>query len=382
MPRNIKKSLNTPDEVKLMKKELREIAELKAKAANIPNDLATKSAFGKIDMLNGPTNEPQSLKELLFSHKKELAKLATTKGEERLELKAPVTMLLSNATPVVPGAPLYSSFENDPQWHSPHSFTLIRTISQTRMTDKAFITFSGTQNLQGGFVPTSEGTLKNLSSFDLKEGSVRVQKVSAFLRVSKEILADTVDFQENVEEELRQLAEEALDRQLYSGNGTIPNLWGVSVLAKPFDVSATPFALAIDNADLFSVLAVSIALIAADGYAVTHALVNPGDLALAMTKTTTAGAIVHPLMPQLGNLIIVPSPSVPAGSFTIGDFTKYRPRIRSQFNLSIGNDSTSFLSNCVIVEGEIRANAYIKPGEEKAFRSGNLATALAAIEKP
>ena len=233
---------------------------------------------------------------------------------------------------------------------------------------------------------TAEGAEKNQTDFDLIERSAEVKKISAYIKVSKEMLADIAFMRGEINNELMELVELKLDEQILLGDGTGSNLTGIDLNATPW--AAGTFAGTIPAANYTDVLRVGISQIAQANFEATHILLNPADCAaLELTKDQT-GTYTYPInmvygtpktiygIPVIENNLITP------GDFYIGDMSKDHLRLREEMNIQVGYVNDDFTKNLITILCEARAVNFVKVNHYGAFVKGDFATAQAALLAP
>ena len=230
---------------------------------------------------------------------------------------------------------------------------------------------------------TAEGAEKTLNAFEVVEKSAQVQKVTAYIKVSKEMLADIAFMRGEINNELMELVQLKLDEQILLGDGTGSNLVGIAENAVPW--SAGSFAGTIVYPNNTDVLRVAISQIAEANFEANYILLNPADCAsLELTKTTT-GEYTYPVnlvygMPKtVYGVTVIENNLVPAGTFYVGDFTKSNLRIREDLNVQVGYVNDDFTKNLITILCETRAVHFVKKNHYGAFVAGDFATAKAAL---
>ena len=233
---------------------------------------------------------------------------------------------------------------------------------------------------------TAEGAEKNQTDFDLIERSAEVKKISAYIKVSKEMLADIAFMRGEINNELMELVELKLDEQILLGDGTGSNLTGIDLNATPW--AAGSFAGTIPAANYTDVLRVGIAQIAQANFEATHILLNPADAAaLELTKSQT-GEYTYPINMVYGapktiyGIPVVENNLITPGEFYIGDMSKDHLRLREEMNIQVGYVNDDFTKNLITVLCEARAVNFVKVNHYGAFVKGDFATAQAALLAP
>lgn len=262
----------------------------------------------------------------------------------------------------------------------------MRQLTNTRGTTSKYVVWIEQANADPGTAGmTAEGAEKTQADFDLVEKSCEVKKVTAYIKVSKEMLADIPFMTGEINAELMELVELKLDEQILLGDGTGNNLDGLDVFATAF--AAGSFAAAVPSANNSDVLRVAIAQIANNNFSANYILLNPEDAAAMELTKDTNGQYTYPVFineagMSVKGLPVIENPGVPAGEFYVGDFTKSNLRIREEMNVQVGYVNDDFTKNLVTILCEARACHFVKSNDYGAFVKGDFATAIAAIDKP
>ncbi len=243
-------------------------------------------------------------------------------------------------------------------------------------------------NEDGAAASTAEGALKNQIDFDLVVGSNKVEKVTAYMVATDEMLEDVEGVVSLVQNKLTTKVRLALEKYVYDGDGVSPNLEGISTVAPVF--AAGTFAGTVDNANNVDVLAVAQNQIElADCTMPTAIFMNPSDVtSLLLEKvSSTDKRYIERLQMIAGTLSfdgvpVVKSTMVPAGEFLMGDFTKANVDYKKGFTVEIGYNADNFVKNFKTIRGEVRAVCYVEHNDRPCFVKGVFATAKAALETP
>lgn len=262
----------------------------------------------------------------------------------------------------------------------------MRSLVNSRGTTSKYVTWIEQANADPGEAGmTAEGALKTQTDFDLVEASCEVKKVTAFIKVSKEMIQDLPFMQGEINGELMELVELKLDQQILLGDGLGNNLSGIDTYAQAW--AAGSFAGTIEAANNSDVLRVAIAQIAQNNFAANYIVLNPADVAaMELTKTST-GEYTYPMfvpsadgITRVKGIPVVENNLVAAGSFYVGDFTKSNLRMREEMNVQVGYVNDDFTKNLMTILCEARACHFVKANQVGAFVKGDFATAKAALE--
>lgn len=265
----------------------------------------------------------------------------------------------------------------------------LRQIVTTRPISSKYVAWAEQSAPDGGAAATAEGAAKSQADFDIVERSQLVEKITAYIKVSKEALDDISFLRSEIDTELVELLNLKLDADILGANGTTPNIKGILQYATTYNPASTVFEDAIENANNFDVVRAAVAHLKNTNYEANYVLVNPLDAGLMdMIKVdATDGRYVLPPFysadgQRIAGLQVITNSGVTAGDFVIGDFTKSNLGMREDINIQVGYENDDFTKNLVTILGEVRAVHYIKTNHAGAFLKGTFATVAAAMEKP
>ncbi len=309
-----------------------------------------------------------------------------------IEVKAVATITTGNVTPTVAGG--ISTLLNDPEagisrFNRARPF--FSTLFPTSGTTGSTISYSEMATPEGGAAMTAEGALKSQADFNLVEKSVKIKKVTAYIKTSKEALDDIQALAGEIDNELTTLVELKADSQILSGDGTGQNLDGITSVATAF--SAGDFANAIPSPNEYDVINVAINQIETAevisgepaGFMPNVIAMNPTDIKKMQLSKDGDDRYLFPAS-QLGNVSaeidmipVLSNPRMPKGYFLVMDSTKGTIRLRENTTLSIGYENDDFTKNLVTILAEKRLAFYIKSQNVKAFVYDSFATAKTAL---
>jgi HK97 family phage major capsid protein len=383
------------EEINQMKEDLATAKELASKSKDF-DDSALKSAIaeleGKIIALKEEAKEePQAktLGESIFNAfknaKDSITQMIEKGGLLKLDVKAAGTMTISGN--YSGGTVGLSEMENG-LTRIVRRRPFMRQLVNSRGTTSKYVVYTEQKNADPGLAGmTAEGALKSQTDFDIVENSCEVKKITAFIKVSKEMIADLPFMQGEINGELMELIELKLDEQILSGDGLGDNLTGLLANAQPFTPGVT-FTALVPSANQSDVLRIAIAQIAQNNFSATHILLNPIDAA-AMDLTKDAGGAYTYQMPltmdgvtRIKAVPVIENNGITVGSYVVGDMSKDNLRIREEMNIQVGYVNDDFTKNLVTVLAEMRACNYVKSNHYGAFVAGDFATDIAVIDKP
>jgi HK97 family phage major capsid protein len=261
----------------------------------------------------------------------------------------------------------------------------IRQIINVMQTTGQYVAWAEQTARDGSAASTAEGAAKTQSDFDIVEVTKKVEKITSYMKASKESLADIAFLSSEINTELRSLLELKLDSLLYNGNGTTPNIKGIVTYATAFSVASTSLANGVDQANNFDAIRAAVWQVVNGNFMPNYVLVNPIDAALMdMTKLTDGQYVIPPFATATGQTIaglqVIENTGVTAGDFLVGDFSKSNLVMREEINFSIGYENDDFTKNLVTILAELRGTHYVKTNHAGAFVKGTFSTVKAALE--
>mgnify|MGYP003630466689 FL=1 len=243
-------------------------------------------------------------------------------------------------------------------------------------------------NPEGGAAMTAEGAKKAQVDFDLVLASAQVRKVTAFIKVSKEMLDDVDLIESEIDQELTELINLKIDAQVLSGDGTGQNLTGILENATAFapGTFATGAANQVLTPTKQDVLRVAINQIDIAELSPNYIVMHPSDVASMDLQKATDGHYILPPFSTSANTIIkgipvVSNTGVAEGTYLVGDFTKSGVRFREGLTFDVGYENDDFTKNFVTILAEARLVHRVKSNYYLAFVTGTFVTDAAAIAK-
>lgn len=241
-------------------------------------------------------------------------------------------------------------------------------------------------NEEGAAGSTAEGAIKNQIDFELIVGSQKVEKITAYITATDEMLEDVEGVTSLVQNKLTTKVRLALEQSVYDGDGVSPNMNGIVTVSPVF--AAGTFADTVDNANEVDVLAVAQNQIELANCPMPTAIfMNPSDVTslLLQKVSSTDKRYIERLQLIAGTLSfdgvpVVKSTMVPAGDFLMGDFTKANVDFKKGFTVEIGYNADNFVKNFKTIRGEVRAVCYVENNDRDCFVKGTFATAKAALD--
>jgi HK97 family phage major capsid protein len=264
----------------------------------------------------------------------------------RLEMKN--TILADNTTTfafqrqgVIPLAPLPLTIRDIlPQMQV--STNLVNSLREDSFTNDA--------------APVAQGAAKPESDIVFEPYNVTIETIAHWLKVSNQLLQDAPAVAAYINLRLRYGIEEEIDSQLLLGNGTTPNLSGLTDAGNFTAYTAT----AGDN--LIDAISRAKYALWATGYTPDAVIVNPADwgaMEIAREGAGT-GAYLYGTPGQIANnnpfgLRIVLSNNMPVGKFMVGAFNRVTMLYNRQgTTVEMGYVNDDFTKNLVTIRAEAR----------------------------
>jgi len=379
----------TKEELEAMRKDINDAA---VKNADVTNNIlktqgkAIKEALDKLTV-SAPVSEFKSVEEQLVENKDILTRMKA--GEKKLSftIKAVGDMgnqtTPSNVTGDVPQAERISGLNVVPSREVRFLDGLQAGSISSNLVE--WVYQSGKEGAAGS---TAEGAAKNQIDFNMVVASQRVEKQSAYITITDEMLEDIPFMASEVNGELMRELSKAIEAGAFGGNGTSPNLNGVNTVATAW--AAGSFATSVANPNIVDVLRVGVNQIAlAEQEAPTAIWMNPSDVTtLQLTKSnatqnlyaTELAIVAGQLM--LDGIPIHKSTLVTADSFLMGDFTKAHMRTRKGISIEVGMIANNFIDNYKTILAEWRGVVYVKNNDRTAFVKGAFAASITALTAP
>lgn len=383
--KNIEEAISngaTKDEIKSIQEEqTKAMADRSAKMDKVVMEQG-KAIKSLMEKMNTP--EATMEKSVLDHLKENSSKIEALKNGEKVNVRftTKANMSLSaNVTGQVPQA-----FRVDGVNNITTRAPRLLDIVSTGTIDSNLVEWVYQSNKTGTAGVTAEGAPKNQIAFDLIVASQRVEKVTAFIKVTDEMLSDASYMASEINNELTREVVKAAESQVYSGTGANNQLSGIKTTATAFAAGA--FALAVDSANEVDVLVVAMnQILLAEHDPANYILMNPSDVTkLKMIKVSTSDKrYVERLAIVAGELSldgtpIIATTLVPVGEYLVGNFALANVLVKDGLQIEIGLDADDFTKNLKTIRAEWRAVAFVKNNSRTAFVTGVFATDKAALE--
>lgn len=330
----------------------------------------------------GTSNDvPKGLASLLADKSEELKAMKEKSGASvQITLKAAGTMALStNTTGQIPQAEREAGIT---RIVTRNPFVLQLVNVGTIMSN--VWEWVEQKNRDGGAAMTAEGAAKSQADFDLVVASANVKKVTAYIKVTKEMLDDVELMRSEIDQELTELINLKIDDQLLNGTGLTVNLTGINTNATAW--AAGSFALAIPTPTKWDVLRTAINQVRVNLFEPNYILMHPTDVTgMELSKDSTGQYIMPPFAALDGTVVsgirVVANTGIDLDSFLVGDFSKAGVRFKEGLTINVGYENDDFTKNLVTILAEARLVQRVKSNHYGAFVKGVLSTAITALTK-
>lgn len=238
---------------------------------------------------------------------------------------------------------------------------------------------------EGAPAMTPEGTLKPQADWNLVEVTLTPKKVAMIVTVSKEMLDDIDNMAEDVRGEISDQILDVMENQWLNGDGTGENISGVMDNATPF--AAGPLLNKVDDANNKDVLRAAIDQVRRNNFIPNYIVMSTSDAALMDMEKDSTGQYLFPTFvgsdgQTVKGIPVIESNWMAADTFLVGDFTRYKGKIREGLTLDVGYKTGDWEKNFVSFLGEARFFGYISANQYGAIVTGTFTAAKAALETP
>lgn len=327
-------------------------------------------------------NVPESIGSLLKEKAEELKAMKEKSGASvQITLKAAGTMALStNTTGQIPQAEREAGITRIIR-RNPYILELVNV--GTIMSN--VWEWVEQKNPDGGAAMTAEGALKSIADFDLVVASANVKKVTAYIKVTKEMLDDVELMRSEIDQELTELINLKIDDQLLNGTGLTVNLTGIATNATAWAAGA--FALAIPTPTKWDVLRTAINQVRVNLFEPTDIVMHPTDVTgMELSKDSTGQYVMPPFAALDGTIVsgirVTANIGIAIDNFLVGDFSKSGVRFKEGLTINVGYENDDFTKNLVTILAEARLVQRVKSNHYGAFVKGVFSTAITALTKP
>lgn len=238
------------------------------------------------------------------------------------------------------------------------------------------------KNPDGGAGMTAEAAAKTQADFDLVVASASVKKVTAYIKVTKEMLDDVELMRAEIDQELTELINLKIDDQILSGSGSGANLTGITTNATAWAAGA--FALAVPAPTNADVLRVAINQVRVAQFEPNYIVMHPTDVTkMELVKDANGQYVLPPFTAIDGTTVsgipVVANTGMTIDKFLVGDFTKSGVRFKEGLTINVGYENDDFTKNLVTILAEARLVHRVKSNHYGAFVYGDFSDAITAL---
>jgi HK97 family phage major capsid protein len=231
----------------------------------------------------------------------------------------------------------------------------LRSLLPVGTINQGLFTFPYESGGEGDPAAQTQGSSKAQVDFDITMKDAPAQYIAGYVRISRQMLDDIPAMTSFLQSRLLEKYLVAEDAQLLSGNGTAPNLQGITGVATAATGAAT-----VDVEQLVQ----AIAQLESSNYSATGILVNPTDWAAIMNTKNTNSAYSLPastVVTTNGNVSIAGIPlykstAIAVDKFLVGDWSMGAQIMQNQgISVQFSEfDGDNFTKNLITVRVEAR----------------------------
>ena len=241
---------------------------------------------------------------------------------------------------------------------------------------------------EGTPVFIGEGIEKTALDVQYKEQRAKVEKIGVHMKVTMELLEDAAYLASYIQSNGVKRVETVIENQLFTGNGTSPQLQGL--LGKATTFTGGSMAGGVESATNWDVIHGIIAQVRAANGVVNGVFVETGQYHLMLSEKDGDKQYILPAgvtFDAQGGLNawgvrIIPTNALTGTSanFVGGDLSVINVRLRSGLQVAIGESGDDFIDNLKTVRIEQRLVQFISANDTSVLVKGTFAAAKAILE--
>jgi HK97 family phage major capsid protein len=327
---------------------------------------------------------------------KEIARL---KSEPNARLKAPLTFEINEKTVgAISLASTISNVASSGQVTISEFTGVVSPIRQRLLTYLSNVSVGaiGTQyavwveeyDEEGTPVFIGEGIEKTALDVQYKEQRAKVEKIGVHMKVTMELLEDAAYLASYIQQNGVKRVETVIENQLFTGNGTSPQLQGL--LGKSTTFTGGSMAGGVESATNWDVIHGIIAQVRAANGSVNGIFVETGQYHLMLSEKDADKQYILPagvtFDAQGGinawGVRIIPTNALTgtAADFVGGDLSVINVRLRSGLQVAIGESGDDFIDNLKTVRIEQRLVQFVSANDVPVLVKGTFAASKAILE--
>jgi len=205
---------------------------------------------------------------------------------------------------------------------------------------------------EGGPATRDEGADMAQSDYDFERKMAPVTEISTYVTTTREMLLDFEVLQGFLNQRMPKQIKLAEDAQIYSGNGTHPNMTGLYNAAATYD--GGDFAGTVVGANIIDVLVTAASILEAKHFTDVTILLHPSDATRIDIEKDATASYIAPYVIQnsprvLRGTPVITSTVVTPGTALIGDFTQGAQLFqRETMNLQIYDQHSTNLTKGLV----------------------------------
>lgn len=241
---------------------------------------------------------------------------------------------------------------------------------------------------EGTPVFIGEGVEKTALDVQYKEQRAKVEKIGVHMKVTMELLEDAAYLASYIQSNGVKRVETVIENQLFTGNGTSPQLQGL--LGKATTFTGGSMAGGVEAATNWDVIHGIIAQVRAANGVVNGVFVETGQYHLMLSEKDGDKQYILPAgvtFDAQGGLNawgvrIIPTNALTgqASNFVGGDLSVINVRLRSGLQVAIGESGDDFIDNLKTVRIEQRLVQFISANDTAVLVKGTFAAAKQILE--
>jgi len=241
---------------------------------------------------------------------------------------------------------------------------------------------------EGTPVFIGEGIEKTALDVQYKEQRAKVNKIGVHMKVTTELLEDAGYLMSYIQSNGVKRVETVIENQLFTGNGTDPQL--VGLLSKSTTFTGGSMAGKVEAATNWDVIHGIIAQVRAANGVVNGVFVETGQFHVMLSEKDGDKQYILPAgvnFDAQGNLTawgvrIIPTNALTgtAADFVGGDLSVINVRLRNGIQVAIGESGDDFIDNLKTIRIEQRLVQFVSANDVPVLVKGVFATAKAILE--
>jgi HK97 family phage major capsid protein len=241
---------------------------------------------------------------------------------------------------------------------------------------------------EGTPVFIGEGVEKTALDVQYKEQRAKVNKIGVHMKVTTELLEDAGYLMSYIQSNGVKRVETVIENQLFTGNGTDPQL--VGLLSKSTTFTGGSMAGNVESATNWDVIHGIIAQVRAANGIVNGVFIETGQFHVMLSEKDADKQYILPAgvsFDAQGNLTawgvrIIPTNALTgtAADFVGGDLSVINVRLRNGIQVAIGESGDDFIDNLKTIRIEQRLVQFVSANDVPVLVKGVFATAKAILE--